>query len=306
MMSIKSTVQGLIAENKVKDALQVFTSWAVQRGNRDLENSLLLVQSRFSRLKQQEMLGLIQFSESLREQAIISNSILELLTQVSEEAERPDTGAGAPAPEEAGKVILFLASNPSETSKLQLEKEFVRIFNGIQEGTRDLKLVSEWAVTPGGLQQAILKHRPAIIHFSGHGVGEAGSQAGQRDVALEEPGSGGILLQDANGRPKLVSGAALADLFETMLAHQGINLEVVILNACHQEEQARAISRHVPYVIGTSAAIDDNVAIEFSTGFYRGISARDSSVDFAFRLARNNIMLEGLEDSMVPVLYAKA
>jgi hypothetical protein len=90
-----------------------------------------------------------------------------------------------------------------------------------------------------------------------------------------------------------------------MLAFEGIKIEVVILNACHQADQAKAIAKHVPYVIGTNDAIDDNVAIEFSTGFYRGISAKDSKMEFAFRLARNNIMLEGLEDSMVPVMYVK-
>jgi hypothetical protein len=100
-----------------------------------------------------------------------------------------------------------------------------------------------------------------------------------------------------------VNTTALADLFETMLTFKGIKIEVVILNACHQENQAKEIAKHVPYVIGTNDAIDDNAAIEFSTGFYRGISAKDSEVNSAFRLARNSIMLEGLEDSKVPVMY---
>jgi hypothetical protein len=302
-MQIKSRVQSLVAENKVKDALDVFLSWAVENNDGQLQNSLIMVQAKLARLKQQENLGIIQFSDSLREQALITNSILEFLSQIKENGS--EKIGGFPESNDSRKVILFLASNPSENSKLQLEKEFSRIFNGIQEGTKDLKLVAEWAVTPGGLQQAILKHRPNILHFSGHGAADEKGDGSDRDILFEDGKQGGIILQDANGKPKLVNTTALADLFETMLAYKGIKIEVVILNACHQENQAKEIAKYVPYVIGTNDAIDDNAAIEFSTGFYRGISAKDSEVEFAFRLARNSIMMEGLEDSMVPVMYVK-
>lgn len=300
-MQIKSKVQSLVAENKVKDALDVFLSWAIENNDGQLQNSLIMVQAKLARLKQQENLGIIQFSDSLREQAIITNSILEFLSQIKETGS--DKLGSFPESSDSRKVILFLASNPSETSKLQLEKEFSRIFNGIQEGTKDLKLVAEWAVTPGGLQQAILKHRPNILHFSGHGTADEKGNGSDRDIFFEKGKRGGIILQDSNGKPKLVNTTALADLFETMLTFKGIKIEVVILNACHQENQAKEIAKHVPYVIGTNDAIDDNAAIEFSTGFYRGISAKDSEVNSAFRLARNSIMLEGLEDSKVPVMY---
>ena len=302
MMDIKNQVQKLIAENKIKDALDVFMIWAVEKQDGQLQNSLITIQQKFVRLKQQENMGIIQFSDSLREQAIITSSILEFVSQISE---KPMNGGAIPPSDSTRKVILFLASNPSDTSKLQLEKEFVRISTGIQQGAKDLRLVSEWAIKPGDLQQAILRHRPNIIHFSGHGIGDNKGTGSDRDISLAADVHGGIVLQDANGNPKLVNAAALADLFGTMLEHKDINIEVVILNACHQEEQAKAIAKHVPYVIGTNDAINDNVAIEFSTGFYRGISAKDSKVEFAFRLARNNIMLEGLEDSTVPVLYVQ-
>lgn len=302
-MEVKNQVRELIAGNKIKDALDVFHRWAVAKNDGQLQNSLILIQSKFNRLKQQENLGIIQFSESLREQAIITNSILEFLNQITE-TEASSAGT-VPEADDSRKVILFLASNPSETSKLQLEKEFTRIFNGIQEGSKDLKLVAEWAVTPGHLQQAILKHRPNIIHFAGHGVSEKQGSGSDRDIVFEGGNSSGILLQDANGKPQLVRTNALANLFETMKELDGLDIEVVILNACHQDEQAKAISQHVQYVIGTNDAIDDNAAIEFSTGFYRGLSDRHGDVDFAFRLARNSIMLQGLEDSMAPVMYLK-
>lgn len=301
---MKNQIQRLISENKIKDALDVFMSWAVEKKDGQLQSNLILIQSKLARLKQQENLGIIQFSDSLREQAIITNSILDFLSQMKDSG--TTTGDVPPISiEDHRKTILFLASNPTQTAKLQLEKEYVRISIGIQESKKDLKLVSEWAIKPGDLQQAILKHRPNIIHFSGHGTAESVDKDSEsdRDLGFTNEDKSGIIVQDSSGKPVLVNTSALASLFRTMKMLDGMDIEVVILNACHQELQAKAIAQFVPFVIGTNDAIDDNAAIEFSTGFYRGFSAVGSTVEFAFQLALNNIMLEGLEDSKVPVIY---
>lgn len=301
-MEMKNQIQRLISENKIKDALDVFMGWAVEKNDGQLQSNLILIQSKLARLKQQENLGIIQFSDSLREQAIITNSILDFLSQMKDSG--TTTGDVPPISiEDHRKTILFLASNPTQTAKLQLEKEYVRISIGIQESEKDLKLVSEWAIKPGDLQQAILKHRPNVIHFSGHGTAESTENDSDRDLGFPNEDKSGIIVQDSSGKPVLVNTSALASLFRTMKMLDGMDIEVVILNACHQELQAKAIAQFVPFVIGTNDAIDDNAAIEFSTGFYRGFSAVGSTVEFAFQLALNNIMLEGLEDSKVPVIY---
>jgi hypothetical protein len=53
-----------------------------------------------------------------------------------------------------------------------------------------------------------------------------------------------------------------------------------------------------------SDTINDNSAIEFSTGFYRGL-ASENDVEFAYELARNMIELEGLPDEDIPILEKK-
>lgn len=185
------------------------------------------------------------------------------------------------------KVILFLASNPTETAKLQLEKEFVRVSSSLQEHENDYKLVAEWAITPNALQKAILHHKPSIIHFSGHG---------EKSTNYKE---GGIILQTPYGKSKKVNGNALANLFRIMTKRSKI--EVVLLNACYSEEQANSIKQYVPFVIGMTDTIGDSSAIEFSTGFYRGL-ATENDVEFAFELAKNMIELEGLPDDKIPIL----
>ena len=73
--------------------------------------------------------------------------------------------------------ILYLASNPLEQSRLTLDEEIRVITAQIRSAEhRDaLELVSGWAVRPDDLQQLLLQHKPQIVHFSGHGTGDATS-----------------------------------------------------------------------------------------------------------------------------------
>lgn len=172
---------------------------------------------------------------------------------------------------EAKKVrILFLGAN-STSSPLDLEKEVSRIERSLRLG-RDaakLELKQVWAATVDTLMQALLDESPTYVHFSGHGL------------------ETGIVLRDDAGRPRLVSGEALASLFELFSG----TIRCVVLNACFTATQGRAIRRHVPYVIGMSARIPDAAAVAFSTGFYTAIGAgRD--VPFAFRMGKARVHLE--------------
>src|SRR5262245_42609469 len=84
------------------------------------------------------------------------------------------------------------------------------------------------AVHYSDLQELLLRYRPHIVHFSGHG-----SQDSQ------------IILQSDNGAHP-VSADALSSLF-TILKD---NLRCVVLNACYSAEQAQSIAVHIDCVIG--------------------------------------------------------
>ena len=106
--------------------------------------------------------------------------------------------------------------------------------------------------------------------------------------------------EDGTGRLKLVSSEALADLFKLFSER----VECVVLNACYSEFQAKAIVRHINYVVGMSKAIGDRAAIEFSVGFYTAIGAGES-IEFAYQLGCNAIQLEGISEDLTPVLFRK-
>lgn len=181
--------------------------------------------------------------------------------------------------------ILFLAANPIDTQALRLDEEMRAIDTALREADfRDrFEIAQQWAVRIGDLQAALLRFRPDIVHFSGHGTESS-------EIVLEGPsGNGQVVAQDALGR-----------LFSVLRD----NIRCVVLNACYSEPQAQAIAEHIDCVVGMTQAVGDDAAIEFSTGFYRALGyGRD--IQTAFALGANLIDLQGLADADTPHLVSR-
>jgi hypothetical protein len=183
------------------------------------------------------------------------------------------------------KTILFLAANPKDSTPLDLMREVKEIEAGLQRSQKRDKFLLEqvWAVTPRDVQRAMLDHKPQIVHFSGHGTGESG-----------------LILENTVGEAHCVKSEALAGLFELFAD----KVECVVLNACYSEVQAIAVAQHIPYVVGMNQAVGDRAAIAFAVGFYDALGAGES-FDFAYRLGRNSIALEGIAEDLTPVITRK-
>jgi hypothetical protein len=125
--------------------------------------------------------------------------------------------------------------------------------------------------------------KPQIVHFSGHGTGEDG-----------------LVFEDIVGQEKVVDTEALTTLFKLF----SVRVECVVLNACYSEIQAKAIVKHINYVIGMNQSIGDIAAIEFAVGFYTAVGAGEP-IEFAYQLGCNAIQLKGIPEHLTPVLYKK-
>ncbi|MCP4105093.1 MAG: CHAT domain-containing protein [Desulfobacteraceae bacterium] len=180
--------------------------------------------------------------------------------------------------------ILFLASNPTNTARLQLDEELKAINTNLKLAKErdNLEMKQEWAITTDTLMQAILDETPTIVHFSGHGEQE------------------GIFLHNEIGKKKLVTTEALSNLFKLFKD----TVKCVVLNSCYSGQQAQAIKLHIPYVIGMKAGIPDKAASSFSIGFYKAIGA-GREIPFAFELGKTAIQLEGVSGDDIPVLLIK-
>jgi hypothetical protein len=187
----------------------------------------------------------------------------------------------------SGKVkILFLAANPhAYTKPLRLDDELRVMTQAIRGGTaRDaLELVCEHAVRTSEVQEVLLRHRPQVVHFAGHGQGAAG-----------------ICLGDEYGAPRTLSGDLLADLFAIVKPP----VHVVLLNACKTLPTIEALHTIVDYVIGSSAAIQDDAAILFSSAFY-GALANGATVTDAFDLGVIQLKVHAAPGAHLPTLLVR-
>ena len=110
----------------------------------------------------------------------------------------------------------------------------------------------------------------------------------------------GLAFVDSAGQLQVISGEALARLFELCAEH----VRCVVLNACFSEVQAKVISKHIEFVIGMSQEIGDAASIKFSEGFYDALGGEATQI--AFDWGKNAVNLGSLEDYLVPILLRNA
>jgi hypothetical protein len=188
-------------------------------------------------------------------------------------------------PADGKQVVLFLAANPLDTERLRLDEEARSISRRLQEGDyRDrFDFRPHLAVRATDLSEALLRHSPAVVHFSGHGSPD-----------------GRIILQNEQGQSFEPPATAIADLFRIFKG----TVRCVVLNACHSESLAKAIAQNIDCVVGTKQAITDDDAVSFAAGFYRALSF-GKSIGTAFDIGRNEIKLSGSAGSAVPSLVTR-
>jgi len=113
------------------------------------------------------------------------------------------------------------------------------------------------------------RRRIALFHYGGHS------------------NSYSLLLQSLNEQPVVAHAGGLAKL----LAHQH-GLHLIFLNGCSNRTQAQALlEAGIAVVIATSAAINDQVAMEFAAHFYEEL-ARDATIAEAFQRAEATIEVQ--------------
>jgi hypothetical protein len=191
----------------------------------------------------------------------------------------------APAAEAPKMRILFLGVNPADSTRLSLDQEAHDIDRALTTaalGSR-CELVQQWAVRVSELQEYLLRTRPNVVHFSGHG---------SADLTIALQGEGGAT------RP------VAADLLARLLAQFNQHLRCVVLNACFTKAHGEAIAEHIDCVVGMSMEVGDGAAIRFAAAFYHAV-ASGCSIERAFELAKADIELGEMGEAEIPILLAK-
>jgi len=183
----------------------------------------------------------------------------------------------------APQRVLVVSANPT-LDQLALDQEIRRIQSALTlvqtqvEVALDIRL----AATVEDLRAALLRAPPNIVHFCGHGL------------------RGGLVFATDLGNSQSVPAAALAQLFSSFRP----TLQCVVMNACYSDSQAKRIASHISYVVGMRGKLEDEAAVEFSTGFYQGL-AGGKSILACFKLGYGAIALGKFPGKKKPLLWLK-
>jgi hypothetical protein len=183
------------------------------------------------------------------------------------------------------RTILFLAASPRDLEPIRPDLELRKIRQELQldQDRAGLLLVDDVAVRLHDISRALLRHKPDVVHFSGHG---------------DEDGR--LYVEDDDGYSKPTNIEGMAELFGLHKA----TIRCVIVNACHSARLAQAIARRIDYAVGMNSGVADGVSISFSVGFYQAYFATND-VPYAFEVARSVLHSDEAtaHGYQTPVLY---
>jgi hypothetical protein len=181
------------------------------------------------------------------------------------------------------KVLVF-AANPR--MDLQLDEEIRKIEQKVWASqSRSLEMIPALAARGEDLIDRLNRHKPHIVHFSGHG-----SRAGQ------------IFFVGDDGKAKPVNGRALSAVFRACTD----NLRGVCFNACYASALAETLIADgvIDFAIGMNDSIGDEAARIFSARFY-GSLGDGRSVQNAFDQAVAEMMVQGTNEERLPELHVR-
>lgn len=221
---------------------------------------------------------------------------MERLKRASETARRDDrewtrsvvedgiAASRQPAPDKLNILYLTVASR----GDLRVDEEIRRVKSAVRATThRDIVHIEHMpAATTSDLLDGLARVTPHIVHFSGHAseaalVFDIGSVAHNEGSRLDR------------------------DLFARALASVDRRPTVIVLNACNTESHTSKLLEVADAVVSMSDSIGDPDAITFATRFYSSI-ADGQSVQSAFDAAVTQMLMNGLQDALVPNLACAA
>lgn len=155
--------------------------------------------------------------------------------------------------EQAKTKVLILAATPDDAGRIRPDKEVSELrerMAAMPSQKRPLVFDSIYAARLDQIQQELVRQRPTILHFSGHGA----------------PGM--LAFETVDGETAPLE----ADLLARVLKGYR-DIECLVLHACFAEQVAKECLPYVKCVIGSTDAVDDVTAPSFSYLFYQSLAA---------------------------------
>lgn len=185
-------------------------------------------------------------------------------------------------------ILLLLASNEVDTVDSRAAGEIREINEVIQSAThRDsFERSPHSGVRASDITTLLLRHKPHILHISGH----------SRKTE-------GLVLEDDNGQVEKITCAQLVNLIVS--SADDARLKLVFFSFCYSEACATEISTKVPYAVGVKNKISAKALLRFSKVFYEALGS-NKSVQDAFDIARKALKTKRLRGSDAMVLRVQS
>ena len=183
-------------------------------------------------------------------------------------------------------TVLMASANPLNTGQLALDREAREIRAAVRATPlRDnIRVETAWALRPLDLLTELNEYRPHVLHFSGHGTPD-----------------GRLVFVDNDDEPEPVDGSA----FAAALATAGVDVRVVVLNACFSADLAQRLTDHVDVAVGMDRPVGDEAARVFATAFYSALGF-GNSVARAFGQGKAALELRGIPEERTPQLVTRS
>lgn len=206
-------------------------------------------------------------------------------------------------PADAGPLRRVLAggSSPLSLAPVNVAEELAELAQLLAEATPPPQFHTQPHLTAAMLPGLLTRHRPQIVHLSGHAVWD------------EATASGYWLFEGADGRADAMDAELLAGLLT------GKDLRLVVLAGCDSGYTGAAawaglaqalVRAGAPTVVAMQGRITNQAAAAFSAAFYTAL-VQGEAIDSAVSLARRSVALAvrgtGFPGQwLLPVLFTRS
>jgi hypothetical protein len=170
--------------------------------------------------------------------------------------------------------ILFLSASPRDLSTLKPDVEFRRIFEKIGS-SETFEMYSVSAIRKSDLIPMLLKNKPDIAHFTGHGSED------------------GIYLENDSRTGDLLDQNDLAEIFERLSRKP----RLLFLSSCLTATNIKRLAGVIDFVVASEARIEERAATIFAATFYSHL-AYGEMVKNSFDLVHSQLKHEHLENEI--------
>lgn len=182
--------------------------------------------------------------------------------------------------------VLYLTASPIANDPLRVDAEVAIVQNEVQRSRfrNRISIFHKPAADLRSLLDGLNDHKPAIVHFSGHGE-ETGIAMDNKSVC--SPSSQDVPFS----------------LLSQALAATDIRPKIVVLNSCYSSGAKKALLKEVDVLIVMKTSISDLAAANFAAQFYAAV-ASGQSIQASFSQARIAVAAVSLNETRTPELVA--